>query len=92
MFEAYEVELPEIHIPDVREYSKKEKLSRERHILGLYLSDHPLSSMGATLESQADRTILDIRSNPPRESSDFGAGEKHSDCPCHHISGREDYS
>lgn len=76
LFEAYEVELPEIHIPDVREYSKKEKLSRERHILGLYLSDHPLSSMGATLESQADRTILDIRSNPPRESSDFGAGEK----------------
>ena len=76
LFDAYEVELPKIIIPDLPEYPKREKLSKERHILGLYLSDHPLSSMGETLESHSDRTIIDIITNPPAESSDFGAGEK----------------
>lgn len=76
LFDAYEVKLPEIIIPELPEYPKREKLSKERHILGLYLSDHPLSSMGETLESHSDRTIIDIITNPPVESSDFGAGEK----------------
>lgn len=52
----------EVDIPQMNEYTKKEKLSRERHALGLYVSDHPLSGMREVLESQASGTVVEILS------------------------------
>lgn len=65
LFDAFEdmgmeVEAPSIVIPEVPEFPKKEKLSRERHALGLYVSDHPLSGMEDALKAYASNTISDI--------------------------------
>lgn len=40
MDEGFEIEEPTL--PDVEQWSDKETLSREREVLGFYLSDHPL--------------------------------------------------
>ena len=35
----------DVEIPDIPEWDKKEKLSLEREMLGLYVSDHPLQGL-----------------------------------------------
>ena len=45
-------------VPDLPEWDKKVKLDHERDMLGLYVSDHPLSGMERTLERAADTTIV----------------------------------
>lgn len=42
------------------EYSKKAKLANERHVLGLYVSDHPLSGIASALDRYAKVKIVDI--------------------------------
>lgn len=69
LFDAYEVELPPVVINDIPEYTKKEKLALERHMLGLYVSDHPLSNMGEVLERSAQKNIAEIH------AGDFSEGE-----------------
>lgn len=54
-------------VTNVGEFSKLEKLKLERHALGLYVSDHPLS--GLKIDSHADERIFDLTSGvvPPFE-------------------------
>lgn len=47
-------------IPDIPEFPKQELLSAERKVLGLYLSDHPLSGLADTLAAASDTSIIDI--------------------------------
>ncbi|MDO5673135.1 MAG: DNA polymerase III subunit alpha [Actinomycetaceae bacterium] len=49
-------------IPDIPEWDKKEKLAFEREMLGLYVSDHPLAGMEASLARFADVQISSITS------------------------------
>lgn len=54
-------------IPELPEWDKKVKLDHEREMLGLYVSDHPLSGLEHVLERAADTTVLrlmDIESAP----------------------------
>lgn len=67
-----EVSVPEIDIPSLPEYSKKDKLARERHVLGLYVSDHPLSGMADTLDSYVSNHIVDIATGDLVASEGFG--------------------
>ncbi|GAB3756914.1 DNA polymerase III subunit alpha [Zhihengliuella somnathii] len=46
-----------VEIPDLPEWEKKDKLSFERDMLGLYVSDHPLQGLGGVLEQHADMPI-----------------------------------
>ncbi|MCO1339221.1 DNA polymerase III subunit alpha [Kocuria polaris] len=46
-----------VEIPDLPEWEKKDKLSFEREMLGLYVSDHPLQGLGGVLEQHADMPI-----------------------------------
>lgn len=48
----------ELTIPDIPEWDKKTKLEQEKEVLGLYVSDHPLSSLGSTLARCADTSIV----------------------------------
>lgn len=48
----------ELVIPDIPEWDKKAKLDQEKEVLGLYVSDHPLSSLGSTLARHADTSIV----------------------------------
>ncbi|MCI2012200.1 MAG: DNA polymerase III subunit alpha [Ancrocorticia sp.] len=48
----------DVEIPDIPEWDKKVKLDHERDMLGLYVSDHPLSGLEHVLERAADTTIV----------------------------------
>lgn len=67
LFAAFEdmgvdLEAPVLSIPDVPEFPKKDKLGRERSVLGLYVSDHPLSGMENSLKAFASNTISQLLS------------------------------
>ncbi|WP_248761651.1 DNA polymerase III subunit alpha [Pseudarthrobacter sp. SSS035] len=49
-----------IEIPDLPEWEKKDKLSFERDMLGLYVSDHPLQGLEGLLSQHADKSITSI--------------------------------
>lgn len=49
-----------ISVPDVPEWDRKTKLSFERGMLGLYVSDHPLQGLESVLSQYADHTITQI--------------------------------
>lgn len=52
-----------VEVPDLPEWEKKEKLNFERDMLGLYVSDHPLSGLEAFLDRTADVTVLGIQND-----------------------------
>jgi DNA polymerase-3 subunit alpha len=49
-----------IEIPDLPEWEKKDKLTFERDMLGLYVSDHPLQGLEGLLSQHADQSITSI--------------------------------
>ncbi|MHA7221093.1 DNA polymerase III subunit alpha [Arthrobacter sp. RHLT1-20] len=64
LFAGFEDQEPEAslttEIPDLPEWEKKDKLSFERDMLGLYVSDHPLQGLEGLLSQHADRTITSV--------------------------------
>ncbi|WP_298252890.1 DNA polymerase III subunit alpha [uncultured Arthrobacter sp.] len=49
-----------VEVPDLPEWEKKDKLSFERDMLGLYVSDHPLQGLEGILGQHADATIPSV--------------------------------
>lgn len=47
-------------VPDIEEWDKKTKLNFEREMLGLYVSDHPLSGMTAILANLREMSIAHL--------------------------------
>ena len=47
----------QVEIPDIPQWSEREKLQYERDMLGLYVSDHPLSGIHRALARYQDMTI-----------------------------------
>jgi DNA polymerase III subunit alpha len=64
LFAGFEDQEPEAslttEIPDLPEWDKKDKLSFERDMLGLYVSDHPLQGLEGLLSQHADQTIASV--------------------------------
>lgn len=52
-----------VDIPDIPEWPKNELLAFEREMLGMYVSDHPLSGMKRVLEGLAEDRIVDLTSD-----------------------------
>ncbi|MBE0009855.1 MULTISPECIES: DNA polymerase III subunit alpha [unclassified Arthrobacter] len=52
-----------VEVPDLPEWEKKDKLSFERDMLGLYVSDHPLQGLDGILSQHADSSITSIISD-----------------------------
>lgn len=50
----------EDHVPDRPEWAKRDKLSFEREMLGLYVSDHPLAGLELQLAKLASTSIADL--------------------------------
>jgi DNA polymerase-3 subunit alpha len=50
-----------IAIPDLPEWTKRDLLSHEREMLGLYVSDHPLAGQEAMIGRNSDMTIAALR-------------------------------
>lgn len=53
-------ETTEYVYPQVREYSKKEKLKLEKDITGLYLSDHPMKEYEYLIDEYKTQTVADL--------------------------------
>lgn len=51
----------DIIIPDIKEWDRKKKLTFEREMLGLYVSDHPLNGYEHVLKSLSEMTIADAK-------------------------------
>ena len=49
-----------VEVPDLPDWEKRQKLNIEREMLGLYVSDHPLSDMSAVLDRVADTTVVQL--------------------------------
>lgn len=49
-----------VTVPDLPEWDKKQKLTFERQMLGLYVSDHPLAGVEHVLTSAADVSIATL--------------------------------
>jgi DNA polymerase-3 subunit alpha len=64
LFAGFEDQEPEAslttEIPDLPEWEKKDKLSFERDMLGLYVSDHPLQGLEGLLSQHADQTSSSV--------------------------------
>jgi len=61
----------DFEIPD-QEWSKKIKLAFEKEMLGLYVSDHPLLSVGAALAAATTTTIAELAELTDRSSVTIG--------------------
>lgn len=49
-----------VDVPELPEWEKKDKLSFERDMLGLYVSDHPLQGLEGILSQHADSSITSV--------------------------------
>ena len=49
-----------VTVPDMEDWDKKTKLNFEREMLGLYVSDHPLSGMSSVLTTLRDMSIAQL--------------------------------
>lgn len=49
-----------VNVPDIEEWDKKTKLNFEREMLGLYVSDHPLSGMQSVLANLREMSIAHL--------------------------------
>jgi DNA polymerase-3 subunit alpha len=65
------VEEHDYEIPD-QEWSQKIKLAFEKEMLGLYVSDHPLLSLGASLAAATTATIVELEEMSDRSSVTIG--------------------
>lgn len=57
-----EIEEDYLVIDNIPEYAKKEKLALEKHAIGLYVSDHPLSSVASALDQFSNVKVASILS------------------------------
>lgn len=55
-----------VEIPDLPEWDKKQKLSFERQMLGLYVSDHPLAGVEHVLTAAADVSVATLLADEAR--------------------------
>ncbi|MEW7277751.1 DNA polymerase III subunit alpha [Aquimarina sp. 2201CG1-2-11] len=72
--EASEVQIPEPIVPPCEEWGTMEKLAREKEVVGIYLSGHPLDDFKYEMKYFCNGTLLnfaDLESNVNREIS-FG--------------------
>jgi DNA polymerase-3 subunit alpha len=59
----------QIDIPEVPEWERMDKLARERDVLGLYVSDHPLAELADAIDVLSTHSIAYLRDveNPPAD-------------------------
>ncbi|MBC7290438.1 MAG: DNA polymerase III subunit alpha [Actinotalea sp.] len=55
-----------VEVPDVPDWDKKQRLAFEREMLGLYVSDHPLSGLEHVLASTADCSLATLMADDAR--------------------------
>lgn len=64
--------MPKLKLTDVEEISTKQKLAFEKELLGIYLSEHPLSPLRDELAKNADQ-IIKLKEMPDNNQVSIGA-------------------
>ncbi len=59
-----------VNVPDVTEFDKRERLAMEKEMLGLYVSDHPLSGRERQLASFAEMSIAAFKESGQLKEGD----------------------
>lgn len=54
-------------LPQVTDFTQEEKLTMEKELLGLYISDHPLMRFKDVLAASANTTSEDVKEKPDKE-------------------------
>src|SRR5690554_928526 len=57
-----------VEVPDVADWDKKQRLAFEREMLGLYVSDHPLSGLEHLLSQSSDVTVANLAADEPQRA------------------------
>lgn len=70
MLDSAEVQMMTVDVPNIPDWPKSEKLAHEREMLGLYVSDHPLSGVHKALERYQDEQIAQVKIIDPESSRD----------------------
>jgi DNA polymerase-3 subunit alpha len=60
-----------VAVPDLPEWDKHDLLARERDMLGLYVSDHPLFGLEHVLNASADCSIASLVADESRQDGSF---------------------
>jgi DNA polymerase-3 subunit alpha len=60
MFDRRSMDTEEIVVPNVAQWPKKDLLAREREMLGMYVSGHPLDGMEDALKVVSDTQVVDL--------------------------------
>lgn len=55
-----EISMPEINYPNIKEFNKRNLLSMEKEMTGMYLSGHPLDEYAKSLEMQTTTSVSSI--------------------------------
>ncbi len=58
--DAIQMQIKKPEVPQAEEWSKLEKLSREKELIGIYLSAHPLDDYALEIEHFCNATIADL--------------------------------
>lgn len=58
--EASEVDMPEPEVPRAAEWGTMEKLSKEKEVVGIYLSGHPLDDFKFEIEQFCNTTVKEL--------------------------------
>ncbi len=58
-----------VTIPDLPDWDKKQRLAFEREMLGLYVSDHPLSGLEHVLAAAADVSLATLNADLERRTA-----------------------
>jgi len=62
----------EVHLPKVAELDQREKLEWEHELLGIYLSDHPLTPYMPVIRKRASHLIIQLREAPHQSEVTVG--------------------
>ncbi len=62
-----EIETANIEMEKTKPADKKQRLSWERELLGMYISEHPLSGIGHLIDPHRTHTMLEIKENLENE-------------------------
>ena len=69
MGNGFELQKPEI--PKAEEWSKLEKLNKEREVIGIYLSAHPLDDYRLEIENFCNTTLAEMKDLPSLNGRDI---------------------
>ena len=72
--DASEVQIPEPQVPPCLEWGTMEKLKREREVVGIYLSGHPLDDYKHTLSNFCNAAIGDFQDLSTLVNREFSMG------------------